>query len=574
MLFSDVVLIESLKRINKELRRLQHLLLGAPILELLLVGDTLEDLGGFGDKLSSSRWCRERSKLTDSLNGQAIDGARSCFHRGDGSRKRLFGGVHLRLSCVSNDVSRIFLNLSNGLFFLGLFSLFVDNNNEFVSLRFFDLDVLHSEHKFLLKDIDLIGGITHSGQTTLEACNRVHDGTLLIREQLLVEVDELEERGWRGVVESPLALPEIVVSSVDGEMDKGHMVGNCCTDLLGGELDLGEEPLSDTDQGIPRPGMEPIDRGRTNQGGEFTCAETECVTDGREAETHVEVLLHLVDEEVLQAFGSIENALGLGLTTDLAVDTIKFIGSEELGNVTGGQNIIDVDEELLIDDLRIGQDEEHLLALDTSLHEKGLDVGLEIGESVVGGNNNPVHILVKDECGEFGKRLLTRTTHTDKKGMAVRLEENSTDTSDVLHGLIEENEVHDGDGLVVLLELGLKYISKFFHLLNGLVRWFVALAHGNERGVDERFLEDNFFLEVSKLFEAVSHVAHVCVDIIIKEEPIEPDSVALVSPHADESGRVLLVGSWLSEHAVLNDLGDITHVELVMELGCSGGKLR
>ena len=121
----------------------------------------------------------------------------------------------------------------------------------------------------------------------------------------------------------------------------------------------------------------------------------------------MQVPLHLVDEEVMQALRSIEDTLGLGLTADLTVDSVELIGSEELGDVTGGQDIVDVDKEFLVDDLRVSHDEEHFSTLDTSLHEEGLDVRPEVTKGVVGGNNNLEDVLVQDEGSELGERLLT-----------------------------------------------------------------------------------------------------------------------------------------------------------------------
>mmetsp|Transcript_43975 Transcript_43975/g.58339 ORF Transcript_43975/g.58339 Transcript_43975/m.58339 type:complete len:354 (+) Transcript_43975:2013-3074(+) len=158
--------------------------------------------------------------------------------------------------------------------------------------------------------------------------------------------------------------------------------------------------------------------------------------------------------------------------------------------------------------------------------------------------------------------------------MAVGLEEDSANASDVLHGLVEKHEVHGRHSLVVFSEFTLKGLFKVLHLLNRLVRGLVTLAHRDEGGVDERLSEDDLFLVVSEFLQTVPHEVHVGVDVLFEEESIEPDSVALVSPHADESRGVALVGGGLSEHQILHNLRNISHVELVVELAGSGGELR
>jgi hypothetical protein len=58
------------------------------------------------------------------------------------------------------------------------------------------------------------------------------------------------------------------------------------------------------------------------------------------------------------------------------------------------------------------------------------------------------------------------------------------------------------------------------------------------------------------------------------DESILPDSVALVSPHSSKTKLVTLVDVGLSLQDVLDNLGEISQVELIMELLSSRHELR
>ena len=62
--------------------------------------------------------------------------------------------------------------------------------------------------------------------------------------------------------------------------------------------------------------------------------------------------------------------------------------------------------------------------------------------------------------------------------------------------------------------------------------------------------------------------------VLCEEETIVPDTLALVGPQASQSNIILLVNGWLSEQEVLDNLGEVPHVELVVELQSGGHELR
>jgi hypothetical protein len=212
--------------------------------------------------------------------------------------------------------------------------------------------------------------------------------------------------------------------------------------------------------------------------------------------------------------------------------------------------------------------------LGSRLHEGSLDIGLEISHVVVGGHNNSVDVLAEDVSGKLGKRLLSGTTDSDKKGVTGRLVDNSADSGDVLHSLLEKHELHGGNVFVVVIELSVKSSTEFLVVLDGSVRGIVTLAGINEGGEDKGFAEDLSFLVINELlFLGGNHGLHVLIEILIKDESILPDTVALVSPKSNDFHGLTLEFLRSGVANVLDNLGEISHVELVMELKSSGSEL-
>ena len=54
--------------------------------------------------------------------------------------------------------------------------------------------------------------------------------------------------------------------------------------------------------------------------------------------------------------------------------------------------------------------------------------------------------------------------------------------------------------------------------------------------------------------------------VLLGNESILPGSVALMCPHSDDSKRIALVNLGLSHSDVLDNSGEVSQVELVMEL--------
>ena len=65
--------------------------------------------------------------------------------------------------------------------------------------------------------------------------------------------------------------------------------------------------------------------------------------------------------------------------------------------------------------------------------------------------------------------MLPAPPHTDEHGVAAWVGDDASDAADVLHRLVEENELHGDHTFIVLSEITLKHYVKFLHPFNGKV---------------------------------------------------------------------------------------------------------
>jgi len=95
----------------------------------------------------------------------------------------------------------------------------------------------------------------------------------------------------------------------------------------------------------------------------------------------------------------------------------------------------------------------------------------------------------------------------------------------------------------------------------------------DERSVDHGGLQEYLFLEVREFFHSVFEEVHECLTIFIENQTIVENTHALVDPQASETQVIASVVLRICLHNVLDDLGEVSQVELVVEFLGSGHKL-
>ena len=113
------------------------------------------------------------------------------------------------------------------------------------------------------------------------------------------------------------------------------------------------------------------------------------------------------------------------------------------------QNVVDVLQELLHDNLRVGEQDPRILVLHARLLVQDLQVVVDRLVVVAAAQLNLEALVATDVAGQPGQRLLASAANTDKQGIAPVLSDDAADARDVLHGVHEEDHLH----LLVVLQV-------------------------------------------------------------------------------------------------------------------------
>jgi len=221
------------------------------------------------------------------------------------------------------------------------------------------------------------------------------------------------------------------------------------------ERERRDEAVGDLDERLLGPRQEVVDRRDGEHAGELAGADREERVEGTEAQDDVQVVADPVDEELPQVVLRLllVGALLLEHAREVAVDGQLLVLGDEAGHLTREQHRVEVLEEVLVLDLRVGKQERHLLTLVAGdlvhhlqiLHQRGDTVGFR--ELDLEGER-PADVRRK-----LGERLLAGPAYTDEHGGAAGHFEDTGDAHEVAHGVGEEYEVH-GHLRVLLVVLG------------------------------------------------------------------------------------------------------------------------
>jgi len=206
-----------------------------PLLTLLEDQDSLGDFDALGWRTT------EGLQFLDGLDLKAVDGLGGSLHCRNSLSELAIGRRFLSLGRVG-ELDGLCLLHSSGLgLFLSIQTLSSDNLDQFIGLLLLNANIDHLDFQKLLQSLDLLSGALHRLETDLKPVDLVSDLSSLLAEQEFVEVDELEEGGWCGVVVTSLTLEELFVGLTDRQMDLSHVLSNVISNLVLWEINLGEE---------------------------------------------------------------------------------------------------------------------------------------------------------------------------------------------------------------------------------------------------------------------------------------------------------------------------------------------
>ena len=203
----------------------------------------------------------------------------------------------------------------------------------------------------------LLTGLDNLVHAIFEPFPRLDQVRPLLRKQALIERDKLKVTLWSRVSMSPLHNLVFCASLGHSLMDEGHVVGNVLLNFIFKIRNILEELLGDTDEGIEWPVGEVVIHCTVDESRELPSPNLEILPHRREAHDYVQVLPHLADEEIPAVVRAVHDASLLHLTANCIANVVPLLLGEDICNISGGKEIIHVNQEPLIHNLVVGNQE-------------------------------------------------------------------------------------------------------------------------------------------------------------------------------------------------------------------------
>ena len=113
--------------------------------------------------------------------------------------------------------------------------------------------------------------------------------------------------------------------------------------------------------------MEPVDCGAVDQPGEPSGSGSENVSDWREAQSDMEILFDFTYEVLPAVVRGVSSSKWLDFRSDVVDDGHSIVFSVKLGNFSGGQKVIDVNQEPFLGDVAVGYEEQNSFVFHSGL---------------------------------------------------------------------------------------------------------------------------------------------------------------------------------------------------------------
>ena len=196
----------------------------------------------------------------------------------------------------------------------------------------------------------------------------------------------------------------------------------------------------------------------------------------------------LLDEKGVNLVSALVHASRFGFVCDIVAKNFFFIFREQVWNLTGVEQVVDVFKEIFTDDLVVRKQELLLfIFLHHALFQQFFDTFLEVFILVVlcDFDLERLHVLVH-KCSKLRHRFPARTTHTNKQCVSSGLPENTRNSRQVLNAVKEKHQIH----FSVLLIVRIKHAGKVFDELAFLLKLRILAPIS----LIDKTKEDVFFL--------------------------------------------------------------------------------
>eukprot|EP00966_Prymnesium_polylepis_P179650 4159641-Prymnesium_polylepis.1 len=224
------------------------------------------------------------------------------------------------------------------------------------------------------------------------------------------------------------------------------------------------------------------------------------------------------------------------------VDDLRLVVVvEEVGHLARVEDVVDVLEEGLLDDLRVGEEEGHQLALLAAPEQDLLAVVAPLRLAVRLGDLDLEALVLGDGRREPRERLAARAADAEEQAVAARLAQHARDARDVRDGVDEHDERHLlGVLRVVVLEVLLDGRDHLGHVRDLRVDARVGARH--HKVAVEQLCRRHRHDVVPSHPEVVRHQpAHLAVEplaVVVADEAVAVDAQVLVHPQPHDVGRL------------------------------------
>lgn len=131
----------------------------------------------------------------------------------------------------------------------------------------------------------------------------------------------------------------------------------------------------------------------------------------------MQVLLHFVDEIGPTVIPRVRNSLALHLRSHVIYDELFIVVGVQVGDFSRGEQIIDVNQEILLRDLALSEQEQVLFVLNSAFIVEHLQIFLQVVNSIARTDGDAVADHSHDEGREFCQTLFSGSSHSHKQGV-------------------------------------------------------------------------------------------------------------------------------------------------------------
>mmetsp|Transcript_24992 Transcript_24992/g.71841 ORF Transcript_24992/g.71841 Transcript_24992/m.71841 type:complete len:543 (-) Transcript_24992:316-1944(-) len=324
--------------------------------------------------------------------------------------------------------------------------------------------------------------------------------------------------------------------------------------------------LRDGVQGLGGPLVEPIDGAAIDKRREHAQAVPEAVAHGGEGQCDMHILLHPHQVGAEQIGLRWLHAQRLTERPARRRDGFEVLVRVEVRDIAAVQNVVDCLDEVLLDDLRVAEQENVNFVFDATLHQALLQIVFELDHAIALCDLNLEAICFVDEGGQARQALAAAPANTQQQDVPAGLIQHSTNAGAVLASIQEHHQRHhDRVDVVVVVQILFDRLLHLLHVWNFLINTVVHLLCHEGCENQAVGLED--------LFGAHSEVIHdVRLDlrphpreIALVGQAIPKDPLDLVAPASGHrQGVIRLLGAEAAQ--AQEHLPNVPQVEQVVRL--------